>query len=280
MTTPVGALLVQSWNYFTAHVRQVVIGAVIFGALLLGAETMFETQVTGTLENTVGDLDRIEELSERIEGGDEEAFQEMLNQLGVMGSEGQLDEGAMENMALGMIKSTLPAFSMFFIVMGILTLIMSTYYTVLAIEGKSAKVTFGRIPGLLLPMLGVWVWTFLRSFAWIPVVGFIIAIIIGPRLALSSVILVKEGSGVFESVKKSYAATRGYWGKIVGNMIVMTFVLVLVTIALVYVTSHFHFLGWIIVALLGAILQQAGTAYASIFHVQLSETILKNKKKA
>ena len=273
MPDKVGTLLKGSWSYFTAHFKAVLIGSIVFGALIFGAESFLNVSATDKLEDQFGDLDKIEELSERIEAGDEEAFQEMMMQLGVMGDEGQMDEEAMGEMASGMMMGLLPAFGTFFVVMSLLTLVGSIYFLVLAVDGKSAGETFKRIPGLILPMLGVWIWSFLRSFAWIPVIGIIPAIIIGPRLMFASVILVKEGKGVMGSVSESYSRTRGYWGKIVGNMILMIICVWICTLALLLGLGALAMVHVLLSSIAASLVTQFVTAYGSVFTVKLADTI-------
>lgn len=276
MTDSVGTLLKGSWSYFTSHFKAFLVGAIVFGGLMFAAESFLEVSATDSLENRFGDMDKIEELSERIEAGDEEAFQEMMMQLGVMGDEGQMDEQAMEAMAMGMMTGLMPAFGMFFVVMMLLTLVGSIYYMVLAIEGQGVSATLGRIPGLILPMLGVWIWTFLRSFAWIPVIGIIPAIIIGPRLMFGSVILIKEKTGVFASVRESHSRTRGYWGKIVGNMILMGVCLWICMLALLLGLGALTMVHMALASVASTLVSQFVTAYGSIFTVKLADTIFAN----
>ena len=76
---------------------------------------------------------------------------------------------------------------------------------------------------LLLPLMGVNIWSVLRSFAWIPLLGLIPAIILGPRFFLSSLILIQEHKGIRESVRESYRRTKGYWWKIFGNTLIVPF---------------------------------------------------------
>ena len=279
MTDSLGTILSGSWKYFTAHIRPILIASIIFGVLMFGLQKVLEVQTTGNIEKHFGDIEQMQELAERIEDGDEEAFQEMMDQMGMVGEEGELDEKALAGLASGMMGNMMPMFGLFFITMMLLTLVTSTFYIVLALESsQSAMTVFKKVPALLLPMLGVWIWSFLRSFAWIPVVGIVPAIIIGPRLTLSSVILVKEKKGVFESVKASYTRTGGYWGKIVGNGIVGALVVMLAVLVLSLGIGIVGSVSMTGAAIAGAILQSATTAYATIFIVGLSNTIIANPK--
>ena len=78
MIDPLGTLLKESWNFFTSHIKPILIGAVVLGVLTFGAQKLLETKAIGSIEDRFGSLEKIEEFSERIEQGDEEAFQEMM----------------------------------------------------------------------------------------------------------------------------------------------------------------------------------------------------------
>ncbi|MAE68317.1 MAG: hypothetical protein QF793_03135 [Candidatus Peribacteraceae bacterium] len=276
MTDSFGTLIKGSWNFFAAHIKPIFIGSIIFGLLMFGLQKILETQAANSMANHFGDMEKMEEYAERIEQGDEEAFQEMMMKMGMM-DEGELDEEAMEDMAMDLMKGMLPMFGLAFFGMLILSLVSSIFYIVLAIEGSQDFIkSMKRIPRFLLPMLGVWIWSFIRSFAWIPVLGWIIAIFVGPRLVMSSVILVKEGKGVTDSVKLSYQRSRGYWGKIVGNSIVAAVLVMLVMFVLSIALGFFGVVSITAAAIVAMILQSMMTAYGAIFVVRLSNTIMAN----
>lgn len=277
MTEPIGTLLSESWKTFTTYKKPIITASVIFGVVLFGLQAVIAENTVGTMEEQFGNIQEIEALAERIEAGDQEAFQEMMMKMGMVGEGGEINEDALEDAAVNLMGKTLPMFGLFFICMMLLTLISSTFYFLLAIEGsQDFMTTLRKVPSLLLPMLGVWIWSFLRSFAWIPVVGIIPAIIIGPRLIMSSVILVQEKKGVLESVSLSHARSKGYWGKIVGNSIVSALV---VMIAMIVISLGVGFIAdssEMVAAIAGAIFQSATTAYATIFIVKMSTTISAN----
>ncbi len=277
MTETVGTLLKGSWSYFTAHAKPILIAAVVFGVLMFGMQVVFESKTNRSMEQRFGDIDQMEDLAERIEDGDEEAFQEMMMQLGIMGDSGDIDEETARKAASDLIGNMLPMFSVFLLVMMVITIIATTFYTVLAIEGsQDFMVTLRRVPALILPMLGVWIWSFIRSFAWIPIIGVIFAIVLGPRLVMSSVILIKEQKGVFESVSLSYSRSRGYWGKIVGNCIVGSLAVMLAVFVLSILVELVGTVSVTGAAILAAALQSAATAYGTIFIVRLTNTICAN----
>lgn len=99
------------------------------------------------------------------------------------------------------------------------------------------------------------VWVFLRSFAWLALIGvcliavpslmksqaievplvglgslfilagMISALILFPRFSFAFVVLVKENMKARACVRESYKRTYGYWGKVVGNQLLFGLVL-------------------------------------------------------
>jgi|AP95_1055475.scaffolds.fasta_scaffold13903_3 hypothetical protein len=274
MTESLGTLLKGSLHFCKTHARPILIASVVFGVLMFSVQKVLEVKITTSMENTFGDVEQMQEISNRIEKGDEEAFQEMMMMMGMMGEDGEMSEERVAKAALGLWKGMLPLFTLFFVAMILISLISTAFYLTLAIEGsQDFMTTLRRVPSLMLPLLGVWVWSFLRSFAWIPVIGILIAVIIGPRLTLSSVILVKEKKGVMESVKESYIRTRGYWGKIVSNGFVATLLVMIVMLILTLGVGLLGSMSMTAAAIVGSVIQSAMTAFGAIFVVRLSNTI-------
>ena len=285
MTESVGMLLQSSFAVFKAKLTPILIGAVVFGLLMYGAQTMFQTSSMNAVGgNPAVNMERMEELAKRAEGGDMKAMEELMKEAGIM-AEGMgidienmpadADMDAMgEAMAKDMFVKILPQFGVFFLISLIVSLLASAYYLVLAVgQASTAQSAFRSSAPLLLPLLGVWLWSFIRSFAWIPVIGIIFAIVLGPRFVLSCVILVKEKKGVLESVSLSYARSRGYWGKIFGNCFVAALCAWLVMVVVGVVAAM---LGKEAGLVLTTIVGYGITAYGTIFVVKLSETIMAN----
>jgi hypothetical protein len=126
-------------------------------------------------------------------------------------------------------------------------------------------------------MLGLNLWLFVRSFVWIPILGIIVAIIIGPRLSLAPVILVTEKKGVFESASLSYQRTRGWWDKIVGNTIVVCLVVGIIGTT---AAGFLRIFGSTTGELLGGIVSMLTMAYYAIFLHELSATLSTQAKSA
>ncbi len=278
-----GHLLSMAYAFCKAHLKTILIAAVVFGTVASLLNATFQMSAVGhvgTMMNDMGmDMQEIEALTERMQAGDETAGDEMeaimQDRFGSMSDEEAANMGRM--IGMNVFKGLLPQIGLVLIVGIILMVAANIYYVVLALGIETEPgALMKRIPRLFFPVLGVWLWAFLRSFVWIPLLGIIPAIILGPRFALASVILLKEKRGVMESVSSSYARTAGYWGKIIGNLIVMGLCLFLASIVVAIVASIVGFVSPWVAMWIKTVMQYAFMAYATAFMVQLALTIMAN----
>jgi uncharacterized membrane protein (Fun14 family) len=224
------------------------------------------------------DTERMQQLAERMENGDESAMDE-LEQMLAGEFDGMTDEqiaGRMMGPAAGMMATMVPVIGLSVVVTWILSLLAFAYYAIVAVEGGDVNGTLSRVKSVFFSLFLVNLWSMLRSFIWIPILGLIPAIILGPRFVAAPLIHLAEGKGVTASVSESYRRTRGYWAKIVGNVIVAALIAIVVTIVVDMA------LGLFLMALPQALLiakqvvSQAVAAYMAVFAVRLSHTILKH----
>jgi len=281
MTESLGTLFSGSNQFFKTHINPILIGALVFGIIIGSMQYVLERKMMHSVQNHMGEIEQMEDLVERMEAGDPTAFEEMMNEMGVSeDGTAEVNTAKSAQIAEGFIKGVMPTFAVFFVIMILVSMTSSVYFLLLVIRNaQSAGSVFSEIQGYIFPMIGLWIWMFLRSFVWIPLLGFVIAIFIGPRLALAPVILLRENKGVLESTRQSYTMSRGYWGKITGNLLVMALcVWVVMMIALVAagaITAFVPVLGMTIMS----VLQYVSMAYGTIFTVRLSDTILQNPLK-
>jgi len=139
-------LLQKSWTYFAGHIKPILIAAVVFGIILHFAQASLAHKTMGSMEDRLGSLDtvKMEELSERIENGDEQAFQEMMMELGVLGESGEIYEEKMQGMAVEFMTKLLPSIGVFTIVMMVLSLISFTYFSILAVDDTQSALHIFR----------------------------------------------------------------------------------------------------------------------------------------
>jgi hypothetical protein len=126
------------------------------------------------------------------------------------------------------------------------------------------------------------VWAFLRSFLWIPFIGLVPAFILYPRFRFAPIILMNEHKGVMKSVSMSFARSRGYWGKIIGNGMVIGLCIVLCVAPfsiLAGVATATVGYGWVW-KFLGQLVALLGSAYATVFTTRLAETCTAHPRNA
>ena len=273
MTDSFGTVFSNSWKFFVAHFCAFGMSALVFGVVLFSMQKLIEMKVSTHVDQRFGSIEQLAALGERIENGDQQALQELVLQMGIIQEGEPLTEEAVQTAALAMMQKVLPLVGIFFLGLMLLLLASSTTFFVIAAD-KDIR----SVPGLLLPMLGVWIWTFLHSFAWVPVFGVLIALYRGPRLLMSNVLLVQERTSIVQSVRQSLLRTRGHWCKIIGNGIAMSVLMVFVILGLSIAAALFALVSPVAAAILASVLQMLVTAFGTVFVVQLSNTIQQNPK--
>lgn len=276
---PLGALLSSALAFVKQYQKPVLVGAVIFGTVtaLIGG-TMANRASSGveSMMQEMGiDAEKMEELTERIQNGDEEAATEMQELL--TNSVGSMDNGISSVMKHQMIGRFAPLIGISGLIGGIIAVFAHAYFLLLALSPThDAMAILKKTPALFWRLLGLWIWMFIRSFAWIPLFGLIPAIIFGPRFMLAPVILVQEKKGIMESVSLSYERTSGYWGKIVGNCIVATLCIILAGMAAGIVAGIVGMMMPFVGMWLNAIVKEMLSAFMLVFTVQLAVTLMGN----
>ena len=251
--------LKEAFGFCVKFKVPVLIGAVVFALLT----TAVQIGAQSNLGLPAGSLDdvakKLEHLSGKIEEGDPAAIDEAMGELGMIAKDGQINPTAM--MFSPQIAGTLGIVTL---IMVLLFLIMNAYFLILPIEEiSSATTAFKRAFKIFLPLLGVGIWAMLRSFVWIPIIGFIFLIYYAPRMIFSGVIYLKEKKGISESVRVSMERTKGKWLVIVLNfigLVVVSFILLIIASAVLAVTGP-------ISSFLSSVLSNIFVAFWSAFTV-------------
>lgn len=263
----------QSWHTLLALLKPFAVGAVIVSAILLLSQFQLQHKTMSVMGGN--NPERMMELSERVARGDESAMMEMLQDMGMNNiEEGITEEEAGMMMTKHLLKNMAPVMGSFAILLIIVTMLAKAYYLVVATDetldiGVAVKRTFGFI----FPLIGLSIWMFLRSFAWIPIIGIVTAIVIGPRLAFAPLIYLREGGGVIGATRASYARTAGHWGRIVGYMLLLAFSLFLAMIFIGLVGKTLMILPMVSVVVV-AVAYQFLLCFGSVFYVQFGTDIL------
>lgn len=224
-------------------------------------------------------MEKMEELTARMQAGDETAGQEMEALINARFGDMTDEQSARMAMGIGsnMFTAMAPYIGLSVLVMLLLGVASSAFFLLLGLNPTQDTMSIARrVPALFFPLLGVLIWTFLRSFLWIPILGIIPAIIFGPRFYLAPVLLVQEKMGVLQSVRESYARTSGYWGKIVGNALVAMLCVMLGSIVLSIAIGILAIMLPLFASWVSSIVGYMFSAFMMIFMVKLSVTILAN----
>lgn len=198
----------------------------------------------------------------------------------------------------------------------VITFLNYAFYLTVFIDRQKEVASAIRSAGLLVwRLIGVSVLVFLRTYLWIAllsipilmmgrtytplaflviVFGIVCAIIRGPRFFLAPILLAGGATSVYQAVLESYAKTKGYWGKIVGNGIVIGFFCMIVIIAVSLILGILVGIAGatlnmntnasvatalsIVTMLLYGYISQLYQAYISAFHVKLAATIIANPR--
>lgn len=286
MPIPLGTLLRNAFFQCRERLRPFLIGVLVFGSLVAIISAVSNKNIEGHIWQGMQrlgiDQNRMLELQEKLQSGDEAAMEEAMNEMnstmgGIEGMSDEDREALFRKEGLAMMIRVLPVMSLGLLAWFIISVLSGAYFLCFGLEkGKEPTEILNNAVFLFLPLLGVWIWSFLRSFLWIPLFGVIPAIILTPRFALAPVILANQKKGVLGSVSESYQKTRGYWGKIMGNLIVVGLVCLLVSWGVSLVTIPVAMTSKVFSIWIHAVAQQAVMGYGVVFLVLLTKTILEN----
>ncbi|MFH1444074.1 MAG: hypothetical protein ABIG34_01640 [Candidatus Peregrinibacteria bacterium] len=273
MTASLGKLLSDSWSSFRRALMPILVGAVLFGLIMAIGQSFVGQRVAqkagSVFENMGFDPQQMEDLQQRIQLGDETAMNEFAQQMEKLGgAEGE----AMAGVVTSMYQGLLPMMGASMLIMWVISLLASAYFLLISLDDKlTFQAALARTPKLIIPLFLLSLWVMIRSFVWIPVLGIIIAIILGPRFVCAPLLLARDHKGVFESASISYAKTRGYWGKIFGNMFVACLCAMVAVMVIGFVIG---LLGTGTTGIILPMVNMLATAFLTIFVVRLGTTIL------
>lgn len=270
---PLGILLGDTSSFSRTHWKSIAVGAVVFGLIMGAFQANLKHTALNNVEKMMGGIENnagsMKDVMERMQAGDEAAMEEFAKNMEEKGGE------MMQQQMMGAVGSLVPMMGTFVLVSMLVTLLGMVYFLLIAVyPEKTTGDLVSSMPKLILPFVGLWIWTFIRSFAWIPFIGVIFAIVLMPRFVAAPLYLLEQKKGVMESVTLSMAATKFYWGKIIGNAIVFGLIAMLVSMVVGLVAGLF--IGGTISAFVSAIVSQAIAGVSAVFMVKLARTIMQN----
>ena len=274
--TPLGTLLSQTSSFTQKHLQTLLIGAVVFGlvtgALHMNLQQTAMNRMNIAMEGMETGAGSMQDIWEKMHAGDEQAAEEFEKRMLATGEGG---EEMMKRQAMGLMGAVLPAVGMSMLVTLIVSFLAMTYFSLVALyPERSLADIVSSMPAVLLPMIGLWFWTLIRSFAWVPFIGIIFALVFMPRFIAAPLYLIEQKKGVLESVRLSMQTTRFYWGKIMGNIIALGLLVVVASVVLGIVTAMIP--GTMVGGLVMSVAQQFFVAVFTVFSMQLARTLMLN----
>ncbi len=255
-----------------------VAGALVFGTVMAVLQVNLRKTVmergSVMMENLGANADQFKQLMDKANGGDSDAAQELAKQMADLGSKNAADMVGAQ--MAGVAKGMFPSLGMAAVLSALVGVLSATYFILLALRQQSADVVASSIPSLALPMIGLWIWTFIRSFAWIPLIGVVFALYYYPRFLAAPIFLVEQDKGVFDSVKMSLQSTEYYWGKIMGNVLTLGLLFVIASIICGLVIGAIFGPASYVTIWATSVISQIFAGIGSVFAMKLAKTVMAN----
>lgn len=99
------------------------------------------------------------------------------------------------------------------LLLGCVQFVALQFYFIAVIKKQCSTLqTFWLLTQYILPIMLLTFWVLVRSFAWVPFIGPLLALVYIPRYSLASLLLIRHNTGIFTAAQKSFTLTRGhYW---------------------------------------------------------------------
>ncbi|MBU0458070.1 hypothetical protein KJ652_03985 [Patescibacteria group bacterium] len=264
-------LLKETWRFCKTKAIPILLGTIVFAAVLLIVRDYFERQTDVQIRKKFLQMgipqERFEELNDRMKRGDQTAFDDLkMEMINVNEKIDNMTETERRRFSTQQGKdislALLPIVIPFLIIIFIAHTFVATYFLVLASKDINHTLeAMGSAAGKLFPMMGLSIWVFIRSFLWIPIINIVCLFTLFPRYIFSGVILIKENRSIRESAYESYIRTQAKWPSILGRYIILTFCIMAAITVLVFVIPSTGFLDKII----DIAIWNLGVAFAAVF---------------
>lgn len=195
--------------------------------------------------------------------------------------------------------------TIFFLILLVIAMVSTTYYYVIAIKKeKNVNKALMHALEVVIPLIGVNIWSFVRSYVWIPVLtlilGFsllytdmsvgtlvivasmvamlVLSLVYYPRFILAPVIYIQERKDIADSVTASYKRTKGHWGKVIGNVIISGIIACIIAFVIGVVAGMFTLANLTFVAnFVSQLGRQFAVAFQATFIVALANSMMGSK---
>ncbi|MEI8230893.1 MAG: hypothetical protein WCG83_07215 [Candidatus Peregrinibacteria bacterium] len=267
---PLSILITDTSSIFVRRLTSILILAIVFGLIFGLAEQTFNRQAEANAKSVLGVLGiddlKLQGLQQRVDQGDQQAIADFTAEM-----QKRFQAQGKDAMATLVIKQLFDAAKMFlwyYPILWLLTTLLTLPLLLLGISREQGMAAIlERSFRTAASFIGMSLWITLRSFIWIPILGWVAAVYLGPRLCLAPVILLSEGKGIRESARESMRRTEGKWGTVVSGL----FMVGLGVGVIVMLINFFLALGSPALALyLQSIVTTLGIAFTALFLVKFS----------
>lgn len=224
--TSFGQVCTRTVTLLKMHVRPMLIGALSFALLSAVVAAAIGQKVGGIQEQIMLSADITgEQLQTAVDhrvrvftdADVSKLTQEFRARTSSFSDGGTLTE---EEATLAFIAGVGPWLLLSVLLSGAILFLAALFFLLLAAGGRqSPSEIAARIPGKILPMIGLSLLLFIRSFIWIPLVGWLVALYLGPRMSLAPAILASGEAGIAESIRLSMRRTKGRWAFLLFSLI-------------------------------------------------------------
>lgn len=289
-------LLRQSWTYYKSHGREILLAAAVAALLASFIQGITGQKISVIVPDFAKDLETQFPGVGEIDYNDPASFPEYLNAINehvetLQMNDDKESEAQIEAYRRGFFSVLFvigPMLLLVFFAVSIIVTTLNLYYFLLALLPPQSNGTqrmhqaLSAIPKNILPFIGLMIWMFLRSFAWVPFIGPIIALFIGPRMIAAPVIFFTQKKGILESVRKSFAVTQNAWLYVFLYILGMAIAIGLVAfgVSLILAIIDAISVSYYVSLFLDTLLQYLSLAYVVIFTVYLSQMLLQHPKKS
>lgn len=294
------SVLKGSWVLFWRSIKTLFIAALVLGgiyAVAVHVTTRSMQYDTGRLMQGFGlSEERLRDLARRAEEGDEGAMLQLMQEVDSTAarfrSMTQAERNAhIEEQARAAYSGLGSRLALFSLISLLLALAGMLYSLIAYLEDHEHVLeVIRRTAHLFFSMMSVWLWVFVRSGLWLMFLGLIpflhmllpvgvlLAAVAGaillPLYMVAPAVLVSERTSPADAVKRSFARSRGHWGKIV---LLTTGVVSVVTVVHMMLVAGFNAMPLaadrnLMLFLSGAI-QQLTVAFFAAFLVELSRRL-------
>lgn len=307
-----GALLSLSFQTVRRTWRTLLVGMVAVSILMVLMQTVLGRSLSGAADPVVRQLlgeERYRQVMAEIqvERGSPGTLNDLAAKVGdevatkIAALPAGEEKAALQAVVGKAVRDLLPVVLLFVPLLFIVSLWARAFFLTVPLlpEAGQASEAVSRATRTFLPLFCVSVVTLFLSGLWLPflvlllmlmwpalwplfALSLVVPVVLGPRFYPAPVLYLREG-GILRSTIGSFRRTKGFWGKMVGNMILAS---VLVGIILWVVGSIVASLETafpssqlsLLFAWIGQMVQLAGTAYIIAFQVYLSLTVLGNPR--